>query len=209
MEYFEDAAETADVSHPPATPDIGNVKKLPEKLVQLADKGEFIDKILPPLKEPFACNDEFPPAYFIDLHNKVRLAGTYNYAGARITLKHNKLNMKKFRELLINYDDTEVLQFMEFGFPLGLSQHFQLASCTKNHSSAYEYFSFLDEFISKEINLTGITGPFSSPPFSSTKVSPLMTAAKKPGSRRPVFDATYGDLSINDNTLFYVVLKKI
>ena len=45
-----------------------------------------------------------------------------------------------------------------------------------------------------------MTGPWKEPPFQSTKVSPLMTAIKKPGSRRPVFDATYGDMSINNNT---------
>ena len=200
LDYFEDVPEAPDVSLPPATPDIENVKKLGNRSVKLAGGGEFLDRILPPLTAPFSCNEDFPPAHFFDLHKMVKQAGTYNYAGARIQLKHSKLNIDKFRELLVDYDDMEILQYIEFGFPLGLSQQFQLTSCTQNHSSAYEYYSFLDEFMSKEISLTGITGPVSTPPFDSTKVSPLMTAVKKPGSRRPVFDASHGDYSVNNNT---------
>ena len=83
---------------------------------------------------------------------------------------------------------------------MGLSQDFEIKSCIQNHSLSYEYFTYLDEFVKKEISLTGMTGPFLSPPFSATMVSPLMTATKKPGSRRPVFDGTFGDLSINNNT---------
>ena len=51
-----------------------------------------------------------------------------------------------------------------------------------------------------EIMLHGITGPVYSSPFEVTKVSPMMTAVKKPSSRRPIFDASYGDYSINANT---------
>ena len=89
---------------------------------------------------------------------------------------------------------------LEFGFPLGLAQDFELQSSTQNHSSAYEYFTYVDTFISKEVVSCGIAGPLTGPPFPTTLVSPIMTAPKKPGLRRPVFDASFGDFSINNNT---------
>ena len=46
-----------------------------------------------------------------------------------------------------------------------------------------------------------MTGPFRTPPFDSIHVSPLMTAPKKPDSRRAVFDATFGEFSLNKNTI--------
>ena len=185
---------------PPATPDIEDVRGLRTWIVKLPDGQEFTDKVLPPSSSDVCMNQHFPPGYFLDLHERVRLVGTYNFAGARVPLRHSNLRVAKFRELLKDYDDIGILQLIEFGFPVGLSQEFDIKSCIQNHSSSYEYFTYLDEFVMKEISLTGMTGPFSTPPFTATMVSPLMTAIKKPGSRRPVFDGTYGDLSINNNT---------
>ena len=199
--YFEEISDTGqEEPAAAASPDLQDVKKLSTFLVKLTDGEDFLGRVLPASGTSFTVNEEFSSAYFIDLHDKVRLGGTYNYAGSRITLEHCNIDVNKFRELLEDYDDMEILQFLSYGFPIGLAQDFQLSSCTQNHSSAYEYFSFIDEFITKEILLNGISGPFSSPPFEVTKVSPMMTSAKKPSSRRPIFDASYGDFSINANT---------
>ena len=185
---------------PPASPDLMDVGKLRGWVVNLPDGQEFADKVLPPPSSDVCMNLAFPPCYFLDLHEKVRLVGTYNFAGARVPLAHSNLKIAKFRELLKDYDDIGILQLIQFGFPVGLSQEFSIKSCVKNHSSSYEYFTYLDEFVKKEISLTGMAGPFSTPPFPATMVSPLMTSVKKPGSRRPVFDGTFGDFSINNNT---------
>ena len=71
---------------------------------------------------------------------------------------------------------------------------------TKNHSSSYEYFTHIDKFISKELLAGGITGPFLTSLYNQIMVSPLMTAVKKPDSRRAVFDASFSELSLNYNT---------
>ena len=93
-----------------------------------------------------------------------------------------------------------MLQFLEFGFPLGLVEDYVLCSNLKNHSSSYEFFSHVDKFIAKELEFGGITGPFLTSPYSPIMISPLMTAPKKPASRRAVFDASFGDFSLNLNT---------
>ena len=200
LDYFEVAAEDPDSPMPLAKPDISDPKSLGKQVVVLPDGQEFFGRILPTALEDIVMNVEFPPSYFLSLHNKVKQGGTYNYAGARVSLEHCKINVSKFRSQLTNYDDLGVLQYLEYGFPLGLAQDFELDSCSQNHSSALEFFSYVDSFFHKEVSLHGVTGPMAFPPFPCTKVSPLMTAVKKPGSRRPVFDASFGELSINNNT---------
>ena len=183
-----------------ATPDLDDTAHLKTNFVRLTSGKSFEDKFLPLNPRKSSPNSEFPPSYFVDLHNKIRKSGTYNYAGARITLQHTRINCNLFRELLAEYDDIEVCQFLQFGFPLGLAEDIFLEPTLKNHQSSYKYFSYVDELVEKETLCCGVTGPFDSEPFEPTMISPLMTAPKNPGGRRPVFDASYGDWSLNENT---------
>ena len=164
----------------------------------------FVDKVIPKkFEQPFVynVNDINPCSYFVDLHRKVFDYGAYNYAGARVKLEHNVINVAKFRELLpVDFEDISILQYLEFGFPIGLNDDYSLFPVLKNHSSSYSFFTHIDKFISKELLKTGLTGPFSSSPFEPIMTSPLMTAIKKPGSRRTVFDASFSDFSLNVNT---------
>ena len=162
-----------------------------------------MDKHLPENSEFLQCysNPYFPPEYFTNLHDHIKSFNAYNHLGARVKLPHSKINVSKFREYLpVDFDDIVVLQYLEFGFPLGLVEDFVLVPNLRNHSSSYEYFSFVDKFVMKELKSAGITGPFFSSPFQSTMISPMMTAPKKPASRRTVFDASFGDFSLNLNT---------
>ena len=165
----------------------------------------FIDKEIPGRfcseLPTFRESTVFPRSYFVDLHNKVSSFGKYNYAGARIPLEHSNINVDKFRLLLpMSFEDIAILQYMEFGFPIGLNEDFILQPVLKNHSSSYDYFSHIDKFIIKELKENGIAGPFDNSPFNNIMISPLMTAVKKPNSRRAVFDASFGDYSLNLNT---------
>ena len=166
----------------------------------LKDGSVFIDKKLP---SPcyFTENSEFGIDYFLSLHRRVSSFNTFNYNGARIKLSHSKINVDKFRELLPDFfSDLGLLQYLEFGFPLGLIEDYVLQPSLKNHSSSYAYHSFIDKFISNEISNGGLTGPINSTPFETFHLSPLMTAPKKPNSRRAVFDANFGEFSLNVNT---------
>ena len=170
----------------------------------LPDGNIFIDKYIPEkfgVIPVFKENLRYPPQYFVDLHNKVSSFNTYNHLGARVSLPHNKINVNKFREYLPkDYDDNVLMQYLEFGFPLGLVEDFILHPSLKNHSSSYEYFSHIDKFMANELKFGGVTGPFNNSPYSPIMISPLMTAPKKPSSRRAVFDASFGDFSLNLNT---------
>ena len=133
-------------------------------------------------------------------------AYTPNHVVARIKLPHVKLKMEVWRHHLIGYEHVELVQHLEYGFPMGLNNLLDLKSTTRNHGSAYQWFSHVDKFICGEIKEGGMTGPFRLGPWWNTVVSPLMTAHKKPLSRRTVFDATFGEKSLNNATLsdFYM-----
>ena len=184
----------------PAPKDLSEGTILKPSYFVLNDETVFVDKKLPSIFN-FTLSSDFRPEYFIDLHNHVSSFNTFNFNGARTKLSHCNINVNKFRELLpSDFDDISVLQYLEYGFPLGLVEDFVLQPNLKNHSSSYEYFSHIDKFINNELEKGGITGPFYSAPFPELMISPLMTSVKKPNSRRAVFDASFGDFSLNSNT---------
>ena len=115
----------------------------------------FVDRKIPPkFDKPFTVSNnlDYPSDYFVNLHNHVVEYGTYNFNGARLKLSHSKINVDCFRSLLpSNFDDLSILQYMEFGFPLGLDENFTLLPVLRNHSSSYNYFTHVDEFISTEV----------------------------------------------------------
>ena len=99
-----------------------------------------------------------------------------------------------------NSEHESISDFLEFGFPLGTDYSQEFHSTLQNHKSAFEFSSHIDDFIKKELSLNGVTGPLDTSPFWRPIISPLMTAPKKPDSRRICFDLTFGDNSVNNNT---------
>ena len=168
----------------------------------------FQDKKLPTCTVTLGENKRFSRDYFVTLHKIVSApsphypACTPNHLGARIPLKHTRLNIERWRHHLAGYEEPELVQYLEFGFPIGLSREPppNLCSSLRNHGSALQYYTHIDKFIGKGLALGDTVGPFSSVPFNTVHISPLMTAPKKPSSRRAVFDATFGDSSLNNNT---------
>ena len=189
----------------PAKPSV-KMSQLADTCVVLPENRIFLDKVLPSTNVRFELDPNFSTDYFVGLHNLVVSQGvdypygTPNYMGARVPLAHSRLKIQNWREYLRDYPHCEILQFLEYGFPLGLSKDPVLEPSLKNHSSAYLFFPFVDEFFSKGLSRNEICGPFRTPPFEWVHTSPLMTAPKKPDSRRAVFDATYGLYSLNNNT---------
>ena len=192
----------------PVNPEI-KVSTLKPALFYLSNGKIFYDKHLPDPEPAFLTrtipHPTYSPEYFTALHSLVAAPGagypanTFNFRGARIPLIHTKLNIPKWRELLVDYPKTDLADKLEFGFPIGIADNPELSSSLKNHSSSYMYFSWMDKFIVKEIQECGLTGPVGSTPFQSLHISPMMTSIKKPNKRRCVFDASFG-MSLNKST---------
>ena len=183
-------------------PDLPKGKFLTSIYFVLNNGLVFTDKVLPdPSKPLISKNIKYSSNYYTDLFIKVSSFNTYNHLGARVPLKHSNLRVEKFRQMLpYDYDDRVVLQYIEFGFPLGLQDDYILQPVLKNHSSAYDFYTHVDKFVTNELEKGGMTGPFSTSPFNNIMISPLMTSPKKPKSRRCVFDASFSEYSLNMNT---------
>ena len=173
--------------------------------------GSFIDKILPVPKHQLHPRETYTADYFTSLHNLVAASGiradgstypslTPNYLGARIKLQHVGMKVDRWRYHLRGYEHADIAQMIDYGFPLGLNEVPELESSRRNHGSSYAFYSHVDKFIAEEIKLGGLTGPFAKVPWWDTTISPLMTAPKKPSSRRTVYDASFGDFSLNKST---------
>lgn len=193
-----------------APKDLHKVSQLENLVVQLP-RVNFSDKVLPASKHSLSVNEVFTPEYFVALHNITSAAGyredgshftenTPNYLGARVSLPHTKLRLDRWRHHLIGYESVELCQLLEFGFPVGVDPGQDLECKTRNHGSSYMWYSSVDKFVAKEVSECGISGPLCQAPWEGIVVSPLMTAHKKPRGRRTVFDATYGELSVNNAT---------
>ena len=190
---------------------IHKVGNLQDNVVKLPCGSDFMDKVLPSPEHMLEPNTCFTPDYLVALHNIVSAPGfrgdgsaypsyTPNHLGARVQLPHGKLKIDRWRYHLVGYEHVELIQHLEFGFPLGLNSLPDLKSAARNHGSAYQWYSHVDKFVCTEVRECGMTGPFQFAPWWNSVVSPVMTAHKKPLSRRTVFDATFGEKSLNNAT---------
>ena len=102
-----------------AEPDLKNIQNLKSLEVKLHNGIIFKDKVLPTADTEVIPHPKFSKEYFLDLHEKVRNHGTYNYAGARVKLEHSNLNIEMFRKHLEGYDDFGIISYIEYDFPLG------------------------------------------------------------------------------------------
>ena len=193
----------------PAEP-VLRVSRLAEVLVQ-TPFGPFHDRVLPPSDHRINPREIYTPDYFVALHNVVAAPGiradgscypafTPNYLGACVKLAHVRLKIDRWRYHLTGYEHVDIIQHLEHGFPLGLQELPDLCSSHRNHGSAYNFFPHVDKFVAEEVLKGGVTGPLDKSPWWNGVVSPMMTAPKKPDSRRTVFDASFGEKSLNNST---------
>ena len=173
--------------------------------------GVFTDKALPTPAHTLKVNETFTTNFYIALHNVTSAPGirgdgtsypayTPNHVGARVKLPHVGLKIDRWRYHLVGYEDKEIIQFIEFGFPLGLSSLPDLECSTRNHGSAYQWYGYVDKFVCTEVTEGGMSGPIKKAPWWNTIVSPLMIAHKKVRDRRTLYDATFGEKSLNNST---------
>ena len=101
---------------------------------------------------------------------------------------------------MVDYHDKVVLDYIKFGFPLGIARRSHIVSnSTENHASAKTYSDEVSSFISDELAFDALLGPFKRKPHPLFTWSPLMTRPKGSG-RRIILDLSYGEGSVNKAT---------
>ena len=146
----------------------------------------------------FSMSNDF--SHYTAIYDAVRATGLPNCLGARIPLP-SSLNLEAWRLYIdTDTDEVDLLQYLQFGFPLGYLGPISPTHDTQNHDSASRFPAHIDHFISTEKEAGAMIGPFNAPPFAPwVHVSPLMSRPKAdPGKRRVITDLTFpADSSIN------------
>ncbi len=131
--------------------------------------------------------DTHPPHRdLIKIYDAVRASNAPNYVHSRIPLPH-ALNMSAWRAYLADYDDHQLCDFLEFGWPAGYTLTTPLQPALDNHPSARDYPTHIDQYIEAETRHGALLGPFSQSPFPSRyQVNPLMTRPKRDSNKRRI-----------------------
>jgi hypothetical protein len=136
----------------------------------------------------------------IETHDTITRSGKPNFQDCRIPVVSD-LNIPVWRSLLVNYYDNQLVDLLEFGFPVGYNLDQLPVSEIKNHSGATLHRDYVNSYISKEIQEGVMAGPFASNPLNCPlTISPLNSVPKKdPAERRVIADLSYPHLSsVND-----------
>ena len=126
------------------------------------------------------------------LYYDVRKSGVPNYMSVRRTVPSD-LHCDTWQHMLAGYHDSEIVDFLKFGWPVAYSAPQIPVPTLKNHSSALRFPHVIDKFIQKELDKNALLGPFQVQPFDSwTQISPLMTRDKPDGSgKRVIVDLSF------------------
>lgn len=131
------------------------------------------------------------PTYAL-LYSATTRTALPNRLGARLTVP-SALNLTAWDQQLKGYHDTTLCDYLRYGWPVGYTLPHPPAHVKKNHDSANKHPQHIRDFLRKEVQLGGILGPFSEPPFTPwVNTAPLMTRPKRESqARRVILDLSY------------------
>ena len=115
-----------------------------------------------------------------------------NAFGSKIPV-HTALKINMWEDLLLDYHDKIVVEFLKYGWPINYSASQSPHSTMCNHPSALAFPYCVQHYIQTELSFGAIAGPFSTNPLHKPLVcSPLQTVPKR-GSfkRRVVLDFSF------------------
>jgi len=140
--------------------------------------------------------------FLIDTHRRVKNSGKFNFESCKIPLV-TALNIPSWKYWLqiSGRKDVNLVQFLEFGWPVGYAARSLPKGALSNHSGATVFSRETEAYISNEVELGAILGPFDSNPLSSQlTISPINSIPKRGSdSRRFIADLSFPKgASVND-----------
>ena len=138
---------------------------------------------------------------YIELYHSLRDNTFPNCMGARLRVPTN-MNISVWEDYLRTFYDTQLIDFLKFGFPLDMVPNPILDNkFVCNHPTATQHPVDIQTYIDKETQHNAILGPFKHIPIVGLHCSPMLTRPK-PGadSRRVIVDLSWPKLaSVNHN----------
>ena len=206
--YIAPEDSSAPASNPPHPGEGGEYIVQPEQAntVTNSNEAETTLKSRKPAQKKHKTMDSLDIKQLNDNYGKLKrifqavtATGTFNHREARLRLPSG-LNIAKWRELLAGYSDEGIVEFLEFGWPIGIDRHAILQSYDTNHASARAFPADVEHYVATELGHSALLGPFDGPPLPVCHFSPLMTKPKKDSIfRRVIIDLSWPKgQSVND-----------
>ena len=133
------------------------------------------------------------------IFDRVAHTGQHNFRAARIPLP-SALNIPQWRSALVGYADAHIVDYLAYGWPIGIDRDAILQSHFRNHTSALEHPGDVAHYIATELGHGALLGPFAGPPVATCHFNPLMTRPKRDSRfRRVIVDLSWPKgYSVND-----------
>jgi hypothetical protein len=97
------------------------------------------------------------------------------------------INIKLLGELSQGFHDTQILDLIQYGFPLDLDKSSFLPNLAiTNHGSALQFPAEVNNYFREEIHFGAMLGPF-----PDLHCSPFMTAPKDGNKHRVIVDLSF------------------
>lgn len=134
----------------------------------------------PALDNPDMC------VTMLHIYDTVKWVGLPNYCGTKVALPHG-LNIPAWTHYLRNYDDKQLVDFLQYGFPVNYCASWPPAPVSFHHSSAIHYPEHVEHYINTEVGHNALCGPFIAPLFTPWfQTNALMTRDKKNSDKRRI-----------------------
>ena len=146
-----------------------------------------------------ASVDIHDPVAYLQLASDIKASGVPNHGGMRVPLP-STFDLEYISREISGYHDQKLLDYLTFGFPLGLDPDIHIISDNNdNHAPAVRHAEAIDAYIAVEKGHGALFGPFESEPHPEFTWSPLMTHPKGVG-HMVILDLSFGDFSVNKAT---------
>ena len=123
-------------------------------------------------------------SFMIDAHFEVKRSGLPNFLGCKILLP-SQFNFKFIQSALRDYEDTQVIELLKYGFLLDHNGKTGSNNIPKNHSGATQFPEEMNRILQVEVSARATLGPFPASPFGrNICLSPLNSVPKKDTDRR-------------------------
>ena len=125
------------------------------------------------------------------IYSSVIERGLPNYLGAKTPVEH-QINIAAWRELQHLLEDQQLVDFLEYGFPIGYTGESPPLLDVPNHTSASQHPSHIDKYLQTECRHDALLGPLEQRPFTWFRHNPMMTRPKRDShERRVILDLSY------------------
>ena len=109
------------------------------------------------------------------------------------------LNIPAWEELLMDYPDKHLLEYLKFGFPLSITNSQLHNQSIVNHHSALQFPEAAEKYIQQEKAHGALLGPAKDIQCPHIHCSPLLTRPKDTRKRRIILNLSYHKgQSVND-----------